>query len=158
MFTEFVTLVNVTSGIHPLPFQSLSQINEVGEQKDRGGASHQLEGSNALSTFPQPRDGCRPGEQGHLELCILCAVLSCFSCLQLYATLWTVARQAPLGKNTGVGCYAFLQGIFPSQGSNRRLLHCRGGFFTPSATWGLPVITGTVTFQRLSLPVYLFQV
>ena len=42
------------------------------------------------------------------------------------ATLWTVARQAPLsispGKNTGVGCHALLQGIFLTQGSNRNLL------------------------------------
>ena len=30
-----------------------------------------------------------------------------------------------LGKNTGVGCYAFLQGIFPTQGSNTGLPHCR---------------------------------
>ena len=29
------------------------------------------------------------------------------------------------GKNTGVGCYALLQGIFPTQGSNPGLLHCR---------------------------------
>ena len=29
------------------------------------------------------------------------------------------------GKNTGVGCHALLQGIFPTQGSNPRLLHCR---------------------------------
>ena len=29
------------------------------------------------------------------------------------------------GKNTGVGCYAHLQGIFPTQGSNPSLLHCR---------------------------------
>ena len=29
------------------------------------------------------------------------------------------------GKNTGVGCHAFLQGIFPTQGSNHGLLHCR---------------------------------
>ena len=28
-------------------------------------------------------------------------------------------------KNTGVGCYALLQGIFPTQGSNPPLLHCR---------------------------------
>ena len=27
--------------------------------------------------------------------------------------------------NTGVGCHAFLQGIFPTQGSNPGLLHCR---------------------------------
>ena len=35
------------------------------------------------------------------------------------------ARQAPPGKNTGVGCHFFLQGILPTQGSNPGLLHCR---------------------------------
>ena len=39
---------------------------------------------------------------------------------------WTVAHQAPLSlgffKNTGVGCHALLQGIFPAQGSNPNLL------------------------------------
>ena len=30
-----------------------------------------------------------------------------------------------LGKNTGVGCHALLQGIFPTQGSNAGLLLCR---------------------------------
>ena len=29
------------------------------------------------------------------------------------------------GKNTGVASYSFLQGIFPTQGSNPGLLHCR---------------------------------
>ena len=29
------------------------------------------------------------------------------------------------GKNAGVGCHAFLQGIFPTQGSNPGLPHCR---------------------------------
>ena len=28
-------------------------------------------------------------------------------------------------KNTGVSCHFLLQGIFPTQGSNPRLLHCR---------------------------------
>ena len=62
-----------------------------------------------------------------------CCMLSCFTHVQLSAALWTVVSQAPLsvdspGKNTGVGCYAFLQGIFLTQGSNPRLLsllHCR---------------------------------
>ena len=41
-------------------------------------------------------------------------------------------------KNTGVGCHAFLQGIFPAQGSNPGLLRLliAGRFFTTSATWG----------------------
>ena len=30
-----------------------------------------------------------------------------------------------LGQNTGVGSLSLLQGIFPTQGSNQRLLHCR---------------------------------
>ena len=41
------------------------------------------------------------------------------------------------GKNTGVGCYALLQGIFPTQGSNPGLLPSpalAGGFFTTSTT------------------------
>ena len=29
------------------------------------------------------------------------------------------------GKNTGVGCHVLLQGIFPTQGSNPGLSHCR---------------------------------
>ena len=29
------------------------------------------------------------------------------------------------GKNTGVGCHALFQGIFPTQESNQGLLHCR---------------------------------
>ena len=29
------------------------------------------------------------------------------------------------GNNTGVGCHALLQGIFPNQGLNRGLSHCR---------------------------------
>ena len=42
-----------------------------------------------------------------------------------------------LGKNTGVGCHALLQGIFPTQGSNLHLLSptLAGGFFTTSVTW-----------------------
>ena len=41
---------------------------------------------------------------------------------------WTVAHQAPWnfpGQNTGVDCHYLLQGIFPTQGSNLGLLHCR---------------------------------
>ena len=40
-------------------------------------------------------------------------------------TPWTVAHQAPPGKSPGVGCHALLQEIFPTQGSNPGLPHCR---------------------------------
>ena len=50
-----------------------------------------------------------------------------FSRVRLFATVWTVASRllcpwdSPY-KNTGVGCHALIQGIFPTQGSNPRLL------------------------------------
>ena len=58
------------------------------------------------------------------------------SCVWLFGTAWTVAYQAPPsmgfpGKNTGVGCHFLLQGIFPTQGSNPGLPHCRQ-MFVPS--------------------------
>ena len=52
------------------------------------------------------------------------------SLVQLFVTPWTVAHQAPLtwnspGKNTEVGCRSLLQEIFPTQGLNPSLPHCR---------------------------------
>ena len=44
----------------------------------------------------------------------------------------SVHRDSP-GKNTGVGCHALLQRIFPTHGSNPSL-HIAGGFFTIWAT------------------------
>ena len=41
------------------------------------------------------------------------------------------------GKNTGVGCHAFLQGIFPTQELNWGLLHCRRILYQLSS-WGSP--------------------
>ena len=60
----------------------------------------------------------------------------------------TVARQASLSmgfsrQDTGVGCHAFLQGIFPTQGSNPSflcLLHWQAGSL-PLATPGKPSTT-----------------
>ena len=40
------------------------------------------------------------------------------------------------GKNTGVGCHAFLQGICPTQGSNPGFLHCRRSHLSH---WGSPL-------------------
>ena len=40
----------------------------------------------------------------------------------LFVTPWTVARQAPLSRNTGMGCYFLLQEIFSTSGSNPCLL------------------------------------
>ena len=51
----------------------------------------------------------------------------CAKLLPSYPALWTVPQESLCpwdspGKNTGVGCYAFLQGIFLTQGSNSHLL------------------------------------
>jgi hypothetical protein len=37
-----------------------------------------------------------------------------------------------LGKNTGVGSLSLLQGVFPTQGSNPGLPHCRQVLYDPS--------------------------
>ena len=46
-----------------------------------------------------------------------------------------------LGENTGMGCHALLQGIFPSQGWNPGLPHCRRILYhlshQGSPPWGL---------------------
>ena len=52
-------------------------------------------------------------------------------------TLWIVACQAPLSMGfprleSGVGCYFLLQRIFPTQGLNLGLLHCRWILYRPS--------------------------
>ena len=56
-----------------------------------------------------------------------CVCSRSLSCVQLFAApeprlLWPWTFP---GKNTGVGCPFLLQGIFPTQGSNPCLLHCR---------------------------------
>ena len=64
-----------------------------------------------------------------LRLFCVCAKLLHASCmsdsLQPYG-LWLarlICSRYPPGKNTGVGCHALLQGIFPTLGSNLSLLH-----------------------------------
>ena len=77
-------------------------------------------------------------------------MLSCFSCVQLFETLWITIHLCPWdspGKNTGVGCHFLHQGIFPIQGSNLRcllwpLLHgrilYRWAGFQYLHVWGCP--------------------
>ena len=56
------------------------------------------------------------------------------SCVQLFVAPWTEARQAPLSmefprQGYWSGLHFLLQGIFPTQGSNPGLLHCRQMFY-----------------------------
>ena len=64
----------------------------------------------------------------------MCCAFS-LSCVLLFATPWDESirhicpRDSP-GKNTGVVFFhALLQGIFPTQGSNPGLPHCRWGLY-----------------------------
>ena len=64
----------------------------------------------------------------HVDLSSLCVILSC----SIVRSLQLLDCSPPgsfhgvsPGKNTGVGCHAPLQGIFPTQGSNPGLPHCR---------------------------------
>ena len=72
--------------------------------------------------------GCCVLENSELPVC--CACLVAQSCPTLFDPVncsppgSSVHGDSP-GKNTGVGCHALLQGIFPTQGSNPGLLHCR---------------------------------
>ena len=66
----------------------------------------------------------------HVCVCVHVHVLTLchFSHVWLFATPWTIAHMGPLawdspGKNTGVGCGALLQEIFPTQGSKLHLLY-----------------------------------
>ena len=66
---------------------------------------------------------------------------------QPYLTLWdamdcsppgsTVHGDSP-GENTGVGCHTLLEGIFPTQGLNPGLPHCRWILYQTSRPSGKP--------------------
>ena len=56
------------------------------------------------------------------------------------------------GKNTGVGCHALLQGIFPTQGSNPRvlhLLHCRQILYCLSCREALKTSSKTTLARQM---------
>ena len=83
-------------------------------------------------------------------------MLSHFSSVWLFATLWNVARQAPLSmgfswREYWSGCHALLQGIFLTQWSNPHLLcilHWQAGSL-PLVPRGSPIgIWGTISMPR----------
>ena len=60
----------------------------------------------------------------------MCVCLVAQSCLTLCNRMdcsspGSLAQGDSPGKNTGVGCHTFLQGVFPTQGWNPGLLRCR---------------------------------
>ena len=72
-------------------------------------------------------DGVEKGEPFILLVCVCLVAQSCLTLCDLMDCSLpgsSVHGNSP-GKKTGVGGQAFLQGIFPTQGSNPGLPHCR---------------------------------
>ena len=81
----------------------------------------------------------------------------------LVVTAWTIAHRLLCpwdfpGKNTGVGCHFFLQGIFPDQGSNLCLLCLTywQAVLYHWATWEAPFIYihVSILYQILGIDMY----
>ena len=77
-----------------------------------------------------------------IAMCVCCSSVQLLSCVQLFATPWTIPARVLCpwnspGKNIGVGCCFLSKGIFLTQGSNLGLLHCRQ-IFLPSESPGKP--------------------
>ena len=64
-----------------------------------------------------------------------------------FVTPWTIPWNSP-GQNTGVGSLSLLQGIFPTQGSNPDLPHCRWNSL-PAEPQGKPKNTGVDSLSLL---------
>ena len=92
----------------------------------------------SLNAFWTNGVGCVPGSFGlPINILEIISTCLCAKSLQSCPSLCYPADFSPPrslcpwdcpGKNTGVGCHGLLQGIFPTQGSNPRLLrllHCR---------------------------------
>ena len=62
--------------------------------------------------------------RGRSGVIVECESESCSVSVRLFATPWN----SP-GQNTGVGSLSFLQGTFPTQGSNLGLPHCRRSLY-----------------------------
>ena len=89
--------------------------------------------AQSCPTLHDPMDCSPPSSSIHgifqaraLERIAIQGLVKSLSSVQLFATPWTVActrlLRPRLGKSTGVGCHFFLQGIFPTEGSNPQLL------------------------------------
>ena len=55
--------------------------------------------------------------------------MTSLSCVRLFVISWIYSPWNSPGQNTGVGSLSLLQGIFPTQGSNLGLPHCRQIFY-----------------------------
>ena len=85
------------------------------------------------------------GDQSWAQLCLtLCNPIDC-------SLPGISVHGDSSGKNTGVGCHAFLQEIFPTQKSNPGLPHCRQILYhlsyQGSPAGGIFLVLSTVTYR-----------
>ena len=77
------------------------------------------------------------------------------SCSVVSDCLWHHGLYSPWNspdQNTGVGSHSLLQGIFPTQGSNPGLPHCRRIFFLPDEPQGKPCVQDLCSDFLTQLP------
>ena len=85
-----------------------------------GGSNDKASAYNAGDPGSIPGSGRSPGEENGNPLQ--------YSCLENPMKQTSLEGYSPWnspGKNTEVGCHFLLQGVFPTQGLNPGLLHCR---------------------------------
>ena len=79
-----------------------------------------------MSTASPALAGRLPLSQLHATVLCLITQLCPILCYRMDCTLpGSSVQWDSSGNNTGMGCHALLQGIFPTQGSNPGLPHCR---------------------------------
>ena len=78
-------------------------------------------------------------------------VLSCFSCVRIFAALWTVAHQAPL--SMGFSRQEYWRGLpcpppgdLPNPGIEPTSPALLGGFYITSTTWEAPICVHIHTY------------
>ena len=86
---------------------------------------------NAGNLSSIPRSGRSPGEgngypfQKNRNYNTIFSSVQSLSCVQLFATPWTIQSIEIIRPENWVGSISLLQEIFPTQGSNSGFLHCR---------------------------------
>ena len=98
---------------------------------------------NTRNLFFPSNEGSRLQLKSYITKDVCCAVLSCFSCVWLFVTLWPITHQALLSMGlsrqkywSGLPCPP--PGDLPNPGSEPEPLRSpalASGFFTTSTTW-----------------------
>ena len=126
-----LTMVRISAGLR------LGRLLSVGlcEAKPRrwtAGSVSQQESGPVLLPMHGAAQPTTPHPSLGLYLCLPIKTVKSESCPVVSDSLQLHGLYSPwnsLGRNTGVGSLFLLQGIFPTQGSNSGLLHCRQSLY-----------------------------